>query len=134
MLISLLPMSYCLKFFVCHGLYYSIYSECFWKFRNIIWNLNVKLAFYSFNKLSRFIKVHKGVHKGFQIIRRKMWYTKCSNYNAIYMGQIMRKLLWEFQNTSIEILSSNRKSQIIGYIRITNLIGRMWKFLWKIFE
>jgi len=83
--------------------------------------LNVKLAFYSFNKL-RFIKVHKGVHKGFQIIQRKMWYTKCSDYNAIYMGQIVRKLLSEFQNTSIEILSSNPTDHLTDQVILESQI------------
>jgi len=56
------------------------------KFRNVIIDMNLKLSFYSVNRLSKFIKIHKDPLSNLQK-KNVIYKIHCNNCDASYVGQ-----------------------------------------------
>jgi len=59
---------------------------------NITKNLNVRLSFFSLNKLDRIIKVQKDVLP-YDSKKNVVYKINCKNCNASYVGQMVHKLI-----------------------------------------
>jgi len=81
------------------------FPNMFEKFKNIIKNLNIKLSFYSLNKLEGIIIAQKDLPNYFK--KNIVYKISCKNCDAIYVGQIKRKLNTRISEHRNQI---NRKS------------------------
>ena len=97
------------------------------KFFTIIKNINVKLSFFSLNKLNKFIKVQKDILSKFSN-KNVVYKIPCKDCDA-YVGQKGRKLFTIFEQSLIAITRSNQRSQTTNLVSIMNLIQRISKFL-----
>jgi len=93
-------------------------------FFDIMKNINVKLFFFSLNKVNKFIKVQNNILLKFfnKIVVYKIPYKDC---DALYVSQTSRKLSTRIS----EHCNINSSDKITDLVLIMNLIGRMSKFL-----
>jgi len=87
------------------------------KFKNIIKNQNVKLSFYSLNKLDRIIKAQKD-HLPDYSNKNIVYKISCNNCDATYIGQTKRKLKTRITEHRNQINSKSSKKTVITEHRL----------------
>jgi len=87
------------------------------KFRNIIKNHNVKLSFYSLNKLNTIIKAQKDLLP-YYCNKNVVYKISCNNCNATYIGQTKRKLNTRINEHRNQINSKSSNNTVITEHRL----------------
>ncbi|KYN36141.1 hypothetical protein ALC56_09516 [Trachymyrmex septentrionalis] len=85
------------------------------KFFMIIKNINVKLSFFSLNKLNKFIKVQKDTKFSNKNV---MYKIPCKDCDAAYVGQIGRKLFTRVSEHCNHINSINKNQSVMTDYRL----------------
>ncbi|KYN19367.1 hypothetical protein ALC57_08283 [Trachymyrmex cornetzi] len=87
------------------------------RFRVVIKNLNVSLAFFSLNKLSCFIKAQKDCLTTF-LKKNVIYKIKCSDCDASYVGQTKRTLMTRIKEHKNDIRKLNGNLSVVSEHRL----------------
>ncbi|KYN17404.1 hypothetical protein ALC57_10305 [Trachymyrmex cornetzi] len=97
------------------------------RFRGVVKNLNVSLAFFSLNKLSCFIRAQKDCLTTF-LKKNVIYKIKCSDCDASYVGQTKRTLMTRIKEHKNDIRKRNGSLSVVSEHRLNH------EFDWEVVE